>query len=339
MSEGGDKPRARLRRLTGIEVLATGSYVPEQIVTNEDLQRTLGFDPEWVVQRTGIRQRRHAPPDMATSDLAVRAARNAIDSAGVSVDDIDLLLVATFTPDLTCPSTACLVQDRLGIRAPACDMVAACAGFVYAMTTAMQYVATGCSELALVVGADCNSRVLNPQDQRTYPLFGDGAGAVLLRRGSPEQGLLAYELGADGAGVPLLHRRLGGTRQGPLAENITTPPDYLHMDGRAVFKWAIRLVSQSSTDVLRHAGLTVNDLDLAIFHQANIRIVDAAAEAMGLPREKLFVNLDRYGNTSGGSIPLALDEAVRQGRVKRGDRVLLCGFGAGLAWGTAVVKW
>lgn len=339
MTSGGEKPRSRLRRLTGVEVLATGSYVPEQIVTNDDLQRTHGFDPEWVWQRTGIRQRRYAPSDMATSDLAVRAGRNVIQRAGVSADDVDLLLVATFTPDLTCPATACLVQDQLGMCAPACDIVAACSGFVYALATAAQFVAAGTSELALVIGADCNTRILDPHDQRTYPLFGDGAGAVLLRRGGAEQGLLAYELGSDGAGAPLLQRSLGGTRTRPVGQPIATPPEFLHMDGRAVFKWAIRLVAASVTDVLRHAGLAVADVDLAIFHQANIRIIDAAAETLDIPKERLFVNLDRYGNTSGGSIPLALDEAVAQGRLRRGDRVLVCGFGAGLAWGTAVLQW
>jgi 3-oxoacyl-[acyl-carrier-protein] synthase-3 len=323
----------------GVEVLATGSFAPEQVITNEDLQRSHGFDPEWVVQRTGIRERRHAPPEMATSDLAVGAARNVMTKAGVKPEDIDLLLVGTFTPDMSCPSTACMVQNRLGITAPAVDLQAACAGFMYALVTGMQYVATGSSELALVIGADCNSRILNPKDQRTYPLFGDGAGAVLLKRGTSEQGLQAYMLGADGSGAPLLERPMGGTRKPYTCIPSDADLQYLHMDGRAVFKWAIHVVNDSTTSVLQHAGLSVNQLDLVVLHQANIRIINAAAEALAIAPEKLMINLDRYGNTSGGSIPLALDEAVTAGRVRRGDRVLLCGFGAGLAWGTAVLRW
>jgi 3-oxoacyl-[acyl-carrier-protein] synthase-3 len=332
-------PRSPLRHLLGVQVLSTGSYVPDPVVTNEDLQASLGFDSEWVFQRTGIRERRHAPPEMATSDLAIRAARRAIERAGVSVDDIDLVLVGTFTPDMSFPSSACLVQDQLGIRAPAVDLQAACAGFMYALVTGMQFVATGCSRLALVIGADCNSRVLNPKDQRTYPLFGDGAGAVLLAPGSQEQGLLAYTLGADGAGAALLRRPMGGSRMPFGCDHLEQGLQYLQMDGRAVFKWAIRLLEESTRDVLAHAKLSAEQLDLIVLHQANIRIIDAAATALHLDREKLVVNLDRFGNTSAGSVPLALDEAFEQGRIKRGDRILLSGFGAGLAWGTAVLTW
>jgi 3-oxoacyl-[acyl-carrier-protein] synthase-3 len=328
-----------LRSLPGIRIVSTGSYVPECVVTNEDLHQRLGFDPDWIVQRTGIRERRHAPPEMATSDLAVAAAQQAIERAGVSPADIDLVIVGTFTPDMPFPSTACQVQDRLGIWAPAVDLQAACAGFMYALVTGAQYVASGSSKLALVVGADCNSRILNPKDQRTYPLFGDGAGAVLLARGRADQGLISYTLGADGSGGSLLQRPLGGSRVPLAADQLDAGGQYLQMDGRAVFKWAIRLVDDSIRDVLEHGGVRVDQVDLAILHQANIRIVHAAADALKLDRKRLVVNLDRYGNTSAGSIPLALDEAVVAGRVRPGDRIVLCGFGAGLAWGTALLRW
>jgi 3-oxoacyl-[acyl-carrier-protein] synthase III len=330
---------APMRSLTGVRIVSTGSYVPDPIVTNDELHARFGFDPKWVYQRTGIRERRHAPPEMATSDLAVQAAQQAMERAGVSPADIDLVLVGTFTPDMSFPSTACLVQDRLGICAPAVDLQAACAGFMYALVTGMQFVATGCSKLALVIGADCNSRILNPADQRTYPLFGDGAGAVLLARGEPEQGLVSYTLGADGSGGPLLQRPMGGSKLPFACEHLDQGAQYLQMDGRAVFKWAIRLVDDSIRDVLQHAQMTVDQLDVVVLHQANIRIINAAADALKLSRKKLVLNLDRYGNTSAGSIPLALDEAVVDGRIKAGDHVLLCGFGAGLAWGTALVRW
>lgn len=330
---------APLRRLTGVQIVATGSYVPDPVVTNEDLQKRLGFDAGWVVQRTGIRERREAPPEMATSDLAVRAARNALERAGVTPADVDLLLLGTFTPDMPFPATACLVQDQLGIRAPAVDLQAACAGFMYALITAAQFVSTGCSQLALVIGADCNSRILNPKDQRTYPLFGDGAGAVLLTRGEADQGLVSYTLGADGSGGPLLCRPMSGSRQPIEARLLDEGLQYLQMDGQSVFRWAVRLLDESITDVLAAADMKPADIDLAVLHQANLRIIYAATDVLGISRNRVMVDLDRYGNTSAGSIPLALDHAIDQGRIRRGDRLLLSGFGAGLAWGTAVWRW
>lgn len=330
---------APLRSLMGVQIAATGSYVPEIVVTNEDLQARLGFDPAWIEQRSGIHQRRHAPAGMATSDLAVIAAQRALDRLGARPADVDLLLVGTFTPDMSFPSTACLVQDRLGLRCGAVDLQAACAGFLYALLTGAQFVAAGTSRLALVIGADCNSRIVNPRDVRTYPLFGDGAGAVLLAPGEPDQGLLAYCLGSDGSGGPMLQRRSGGSRLPFQPEHVEHGWQYMEMDGRAVFKWAVRLLEQSVDDVLRHAGLRADQLSLIALHQANKRIIDAAAESLGLDPQRVLVNLDRYGNTSGGSVPLALDEAWEAGRIHRGDNLLLSGFGAGLAWGTAIWKW
>jgi len=331
--------RAPLRSLTGVQIVATGSYVPECVVTNEELHRRYGFDPSWIVQRTGIRERRQAPPEMATSDLALHASRQCLERAGAKPSDVDLVLVGTFTPDMSFPATACLVQDQLGIRAPAVDLQAACAGFMYALVIGAQFVATGCSKLALIIGADCNSRILNPRDQRTYPLFGDGAGAVLLAAGSPEQGLVSYVLGSDGSGGDLLCRRMGGSRTPFSREGFESDGQYLQMDGQAVFKWAVRLLDESITAVLNESNLAPGDIDLVVLHQANVRIVYAATDVLGIDRKKVFLNLDRYGNTSAGSVPLALDEAYQQGRIRRGDRILLSGFGAGLAWGTAVLRW
>ncbi len=330
--------RSPLRKLLGVKIIATGSFVPEQIVRNEDLAK-LGYDADWIRQRTGILERRHAPPEMATSDMAIEASKRVMESAGVTAADIDLLLLGTFTPDMPMPATACIVQDRLGIVAPAMDVQAACAGFVYAMITAMQFVKTGCSQMALVIGADMNSRVCNPADKKTYPLFGDGAGAVLLAAGDEDQGVVSYTLGADGSGAEMLCRPMGGSRLPPSAEAMRDNLHFLRMDGRPVFKWAIRLLHDTITDVLNHAGVTIDEIDAVIFHQANKRIIEAAADDLNIPDEKLIINVTRYGNTSAASIPLALDEANEKGLLKRGGYVLLSGFGAGLAWGTTLLRW
>ena len=329
---------APLRRLTGVQIVATGGYVPENVVRNEDLA-ALGCDPEWIIQRTGIRERRHAPPEMATSDMAIVAAERAMSQAGVTAGDIDLVVLGTFTPDWPVPATACQVQTKLGINAPAMDVQAACAGFIYALITGMQFVATGCSRLALVIGSDTNSRVVDPADKKIYPLFGDGAGAVLLSAGSPEQGMLAYTMGSEGSGADLLYTPMGGSRMRPCAAGFEARQHYLKMDGRPVFKWAVRLLAQSMREVLAAARLSLDDIALVVLHQANVRIIDAAVEELGVPPEKLLMQIDRYGNTSAGSIPLLLDEANRDGRLRRGDHVLVSGFGAGLAWGTGVLRW
>lgn len=327
-----------MRRLTGVQIVGTGGYVPDRVVRNEDLA-SLGCDPEWIIKRTGIRERRHAPPDMATSDMAIIAAERAMAQAGVKASDIDLIVLGTFTPDWTIPATACQVQAKLGINAPAMDVQAACAGFIYALITGMQFVGAGTSKLALIIGSDTNSRIVDPEDKKIYPLFGDGAGAVLLAPGSPEQGMLAYTLGSEGTGLDLLYCPMGGVRMRPCAEMIDQRQHYLKMDGRPVFKWAVRLIAQSTREVLEAAKLTANDLQLVALHQANVRIIDAAVEDLKLPRERVLMQLDRYGNTSAGSIPLVLDEANRSGRIRRGDHVLISGFGAGLAWGTGIFRW
>ena len=329
----------RTQTLLGIQIAGTGSYVPDTVVTNEDLAARHGCDPEWIVQRSGVRERRHAAPDQATSDLAAEAGYRAIRDAGIDASDVDLLVVGTFTPDHFTPSTACLVQDKLQLDVPAFDVSAACSGFMYAMATAGQFVRTGNAQNALVIGADTNSRIVDPGEQKTFPLFGDGAGAVLLTAGEAHQGLMCYQMGADGSGGPLLETPAGGSRQPLTAEAIARGDQYLKMDGRSVFKWAVRSVADTIDLVLSNSGLTADDISLLVLHQANIRIIEAAMRHLGIPAEKVFTNLDKYGNTSGASVPLALDEAVREGRINRGDVVLMSGFGAGLTWGTGLFRW
>ena len=332
-------PHPRTHTLLGVQMVATGGYVPQRVVTNRDLEQQFGIDPGWVEQRTGILERRYVADGEATSHMCVEAARKAMRSARVSAEDVDLIVVGTFTPDYTCPSTACLVQDALGILAPAIEVQAACSGFLYALVTAAQYVATGNSRMALVLGADTNSRIVNPNDKKIAPLFGDGAGAVLLTAGDPHQGLLCYQLGSDGSGAGLLDRPAGGSLNPCTEEDVKAGRHFMRMDGRSIFKWAVRALTDTIDLVLGKTGMSARDVSLFFVHQANMRIIDYAMEQLGIPPEKLVNNLQKYGNTSGASIPLALDEAFREGRIQRGDTILLSGFGAGLTWGTGLFRW
>jgi 3-oxoacyl-[acyl-carrier-protein] synthase-3 len=347
--EGNHRPRnpeaetltpkqSRMGRLMGVRVVGIGSSVPEKRIRNDDLV-ALGCDADWILQRTGIVERRHAATCTATSDLAVDAARRCIEAAKIDPGEIDLVLLGTYTPDMLMPATASLVQDRLGLTAPAFDLQAACASFVFSLITGMQFVASGCNRMVLVIGADCNSRILNPADRQTYPLFGDGAGAVLLAPGSKAQGVLSYAVGSDGSGVGLLCRPMGGSRLPFSAADADEDRHFLRMDGRPVFKWAIRVLRDTVSEVLRASGLTLDDVDLMIFHQANMRIINAAVEDLGIAPDKVFNNVDRFGNTSSASIPLALDEAYQQGLIRPGNHILFSGFGAGLAWGTVLMRW
>ncbi|MCA9040421.1 MAG: ketoacyl-ACP synthase III [Planctomycetaceae bacterium] len=329
----------RTNQLLGVQIAGTGSYVPDRVVTNEELEETRGFEPGWIEQRSGIKERRYVAPGQATSDMCIHAARRAMADAGVTAEEVDLVLVGTFTPDYITPSTACLVQDALGIDAPAVDLSAACSGFMYALVTGSQYIATGNSRCALILGADTNSVLVNPNDQRTAPLFGDGAGAVILKPGSKEQGLSCYQLGSDGGGKESLYVPAGGSASRIDQRQLEEMSQYLLMDGRTVFKWAIQALTGTVDLVLRKQGLTTEDITLFIAHQANSRIISKATETLGIPSEKVFMNMHKYGNTSGGSIPIALDEARREGRFKPGDTLLLSGFGAGLSWGTALLRW
>jgi 3-oxoacyl-[acyl-carrier-protein] synthase-3 len=323
----------------GVRIVGSGSYVPDAVVTNDHLHAKFGFDSDWIVKRTGILERRHALPHQATSDLCHEASVRCIANAGVDPRDIDLLVLATFTPDMSFPSTACLVQDRLRLTCASIEVEAACAGFMYALITGAAYVVSGASDMALIVGGDCNSRILNPDDIKTYPLFGDGAGAVILTRGRPDQGLISFSLGSDGGGGDLLSRPACGSRLPPKPGLLEEGLHYMYMDGRAVFRWAVSILCDTIQDVLRASNLTPDDIDLYIPHQANIRIINAAVDVLRISRARVFNNLDRYGNTSAGSIPLALDEAIAAGRLEEGQLAVLSGFGAGLAWGTAVMRW
>lgn len=330
--------RSPLSTLTGVQILATGSYAPQRVVPNEELAE-LGVDPEWIIQRTGIRERRFAAPGESTSDMAYEASLRCLSAAGASVKDIDMIIVGTMTPDHGTPSSACNLQNRLGARAPAMDINAACSGFMYGLVTGMQFIKNGCAQRILVVGADVMSSVINPHDKVTYPLFGDGAGAVLIGPGSDQQGFLSYTLGAEGDAGEFLSQPAGGSREPLTQEAFAQGRHFVRMDGRAVFKWAIRVVGDAVSDVLRYAELTVDDVDLAVLHQANQRILDAATSDLGIPSDRVVMNLDRYGNTTGGTIPLALDEAMQEGRIQPGQHVLMCGFGSGLTWGTGIFRW
>ena len=311
-------------------ILGTGSFVPPKVVTNDDLAARMDTSDEWIASRTGIRARHVVEPGVLTSDLAVAAARNALADAGLEASDLDLIIVASSTPDYpgSVPSTATVVQTSLGaVSAPAFDLGAVCSGFAYALHVAAQMVATGANSRVLVIGAETFSRVLNWDDRATAVLFGDGAGAVIVGEVS-EGGYLGGVLGADGAGGALLCI----TRSGEC-------PGTIYQNGREVYKFAVQIMGEVALKAVESAGLTVADIDLLIPHQANIRIIEKAAERMGLPREKIVVNLDRYGNTSAASIPLALDEAARAGRLQPGSLLVLVGFGAGLTWGANVIRW
>ena len=339
MSNGPVQVAPRTRTLTGVQILGTGSYVPENVVSNFDLRETHGFDPEWIVNRTGILERRFALPHQATSDLCIPAAVRCLKAAGCDPSEVDLLVIATYTPDMAFPSTGNLVQDRLKLTCPAFDVQAACAGFVFALVTAAQFVATGTSRRALVIGGDCNSRITNPADQKSFPLFGDGAGAVLLGPGTPRQGMLAYQLGSDGSGGDLLSRPACGSRIPPTADVLDQGLHYLTMDGRAVFKWAVRILADSTLDVLAEAEQSIESIRWFVPHQANVRIIHAASDVLGFHRDVVFKNLEKYGNTSAASIPIALDELMRDGLIEPDDLVLTSGFGAGLNWGTVLWRW
>lgn len=326
--------------LIPVGIIGTGSYVPEQIVTNKDLEQIVDTNDEWIVTRTGISERRKAESHIATSDMSVLAAQKAMEAAGIKPEEIDLIIVATITPDMILPSTACLIQEKLGAtKASAFDLSAACTGFIYGLSVASQFIVTGMYKYVLVVGAETLSRILNPADRNTLILFGDGAGAAVLGPVEEGTGFLSFELGSDGSGAQLLYQEAGGSRVPASIESVEQGKHYLTMLGNDVFKFAVRIMGEASLKALAKAGLTKEDVDYLIPHQANIRIVDAAVKRLALPTEKVFVNLDKYGNMSGASIPVALDEAVRNNKINKGDTVVLVGFGAGLTWGSCVLSW
>ena len=329
--------------IPGIKILGAGSSAGSKLVLNEDLAAA-GYDAEWIFQRTGIKSRYHAVEGEATSDMAIRAAEKCLKAAGVAASEVDLIIVATVSPDHIIPSTACIVQAHLGCNASAFDLNAACSGFIYGMAMASQSVRTGCCRNALVIGAETLTMHMNPEDKKTYPLFGDGAGAVLISADpNPDKtkasGILSYRLASEGKLGDALKTSAGGSRK-PLSQKVLDNGEhYLSMDGRTVFKWAVRLIPEIVDEMLGRASMQLSDIDLFIPHQANIRIIDAAVETLGIDPEKVFVNLDRYGNTSAASIPIAIAEAVEQGRIHPGSNVLMVGFGAGLTWGSCLFRW
>ncbi len=329
-------------QILGIKIVATGLGVPQHSVGNDDLNIP-GCDSEWIVQRTGILSRFHASENQSASDLAGEAAERCLLKAGVSATELDLIIVATMTPDHFTPSTSCILQARLGARCPAFDMNAACSGFMYALVVASQFIKTGCYQKILVVGAEKMSMVVDNQDPKTFPLFGDGAGAILItsdsRTGSAAGGLLGFKLASEGELGGTLIVPACGSRMPVSQEVLQRRDQFLKMEGRTVFKWAVRVIPDVVQLLLDQSQLNLEDIDLFIFHQANRRIIDAAVETIGCSPDRVFVNLDRYGNTSAASIPISLHEAVEQGRIKPGSNVLLAGFGAGLTWGGCIFRW
>jgi 3-oxoacyl-[acyl-carrier-protein] synthase-3 len=326
--------------LHSVGIVGTGSYTPEKVLTNADLEKIVDTNNEWIVSRTGIKQRHIADPDTPVSELCYLAALKALEDAKVAPEEVDLVIVATVTPDYAFPSTAGLVADRLGAKnAAAFDLSAACTGFLYGINTGAQFVATGMYRTILVIGAETLSKILNWEDRSTCVLFGDGAGAAVLQPVEEGYGFKSYELGADGGGGHLLAMLGGGSKNPATIETVQNKMHTITMAGSEVFKFAVRIMGETALKVVEKAGLQKEDIDLFIPHQANLRIIDASVKRLGLDSEKVFVNLDRYGNMSGASIPVALDEASRGGRLKYGDNLLMVGFGAGLTWGGAVLKW
>jgi 3-oxoacyl-[acyl-carrier-protein] synthase-3 len=330
-----------VRRLRRVKVAGLSTYVPPKVLTNADLEKLVDTNNEWILQRTGIRERHIVEPGVATSDLAAEAARGALEQAGVTPDDIGFIVVGTTTPDTIFPSTACMLQSKIGAsNAWGFDLGAACSGFTYALTTGMQMVATGAHDHALVVGADVMSSIIDYRDRTTCVLFGDGAGAVVLSPADDEEPAIidfAHEI--DGSGGPALGMPAGGSRMPASHETVDQRLHYVKQDGQAVFKFAVRKTEEISRRLLERNGLEASELDLFVSHQANRRIITAATERLGLPDSKVIINLEMYGNTTAATIPLALADAVREQRVKRGDLVLLASVGAGFTVGAVLLKW
>ena len=316
-----------------VTITGLGAHAPERVITNDELAQMVETSDEWIVERTGIRERRIAADSEALSDLSLPAARQALEQAGVDAADVDLLVVATVTPDMMFPSTSAILADQLGAKdAAAYDLSAGCTGFMYAVAQAYGMVAAGLSRRALVIGGDVLSRILDWTDRSTVVLFGDGAGAVVLEP-AEDAGFLAFELGADGSGGEHLWLPGSGSR------NFDEPDRLVKMNGREVFKFATRVLVQSAEAVLERCGTSIEEVDVYVPHQANVRIIDHATKKLGIPSDRVVINVDRYGNTSSGSIPLALADAQADGRLREGSLVLMTGMGAGLTWGSALMRW
>ncbi|MBD0380394.1 ketoacyl-ACP synthase III [Paenibacillus sp. WST5] len=323
-----------------VGVLGTGKYVPDRILTNQELETMVDTNDEWIVTRTGIRERRIVAEGQATSDLCYEAAQIALANAGITAEQLDLIIVATITPDMAFPSTACVLQEKLGAKQSAAfDLSAACSGFVYGLANAANFIATGTYKYALVIGADCLSKITDYTDRNTCILFGDGAGAVVIGEVPEGRGFKSFELGADGTGGPLLKIEGGGSRNPASQSSIDQRMHYIYMAGAEVFKFAVRIMGNAADEALRKAGWDKGDIDLLVPHQANMRIIQASLNRLEMTEDKCMINLDRYGNMSAASIPVALAEAEEQGRLREGDRLVLVGFGGGLTWGASALVW
>jgi 3-oxoacyl-[acyl-carrier-protein] synthase-3 len=330
-------PRPEVR---GAAIAGTGMYVPDRRLTNQDFERMVDTSDEWIRERTGIVERRIAAPEQASSDLALEAAKRALHMARLRPEDLDQIIIATTTPDRYLPSCACTVQQKLGARrAAAYDLFAACSGFVFGLGLGRSVIASGMAETVLLVGVETLTRIVDYSDRNTCVLFGDGAGAVILRPCDANDGILAVEMHSDGDLGDVLEIAAGGSRLPASAETVRDHKHFISMRGKKLFPFAVRSMEESLRAALETAGLTPADLDLVIPHQANLRIIDALRERMDLPQEKVVANIERYGNTSSASIPISLDEVVQAGRLKPGDRVGLCAFGGGATWGASVVRW
>jgi 3-oxoacyl-[acyl-carrier-protein] synthase-3 len=341
MSPKFNNPRAkhnfqgRTCSITGV-----GSYVPAKILTNADLEKMVETSDEWIITRTGIKQRRLAAKDEFTSDMAAHAAQRAMKKAGVTADQIDLIIVATITPDMPFPATACIVQQKIGARrAAAFDLEAACSGFIYGLEVGQQFIMSRTYDTVLVIGAEKLSSIVDWTDRNTCVLFGDGAGAAVLQSRPNSHGLLTAVMGADGSKGSLLHMPGGGSRCPASADSVAAKLHYLRMDGRETFKNAVQAMYHAAQEALRRCELDISKIKCVIPHQANRRIIDAVGKRLGATPEQWFINLDRYGNTSAASVAIALDEAVSSGKIQRGDLILMMVFGAGLTWGAAVIEW
>ncbi|NBQ24027.1 MAG: ketoacyl-ACP synthase III [Verrucomicrobia bacterium] len=334
-------PRAALN-LKGrtCSIVSVGSYVPDRCMTNADLEKLVDTTDEWITTRTGIRERRIAAEDQFTSDLAAEAATKALKKANISAESIDLIIVATITPDMPFPSTACLVQQKIGAtRAAAFDLEAACSGFIYALEVAQQFIMSRTYDTVLVIGAEKLSSIVDWQDRNTCVLFGDGAGAVVLQNRPESHGLLTACMGADGGKASLLSMPGGGSRHPATAQSLQDRLHFLRMDGKETFKSAVTAMHRAAKEALARCQIEISQIKCVIPHQANLRIMSAVADRLGAQEHQLFINVDKFGNTSAASVAIALDQAVEQGRIERGDLVLLVVFGAGLTWGAAVIEW
>ena len=323
-----------------VGIIGLGSYVPQRIMTNKELEQRMDTSDQWIVERTGIHERRVAAENESTSDLATKAGQKALEDAKLSAADIDLIIVATASPDMVFPATACVVQENIkAVNAAAFDISAVCSGFLYAMITGSQFIKTGMYRKVLVIGAETLSRFTDWSDRNTGMLFGDGAGAAVLGETPEGYGILGVDLGADGGGAELLKIPAGGSRHPATNETILQKKHFIHMSGNEVFKFAVKVMGETTLKALKNANLTASDITYLVPHQANIRIIQSAAKRLGMPMEKVVVNINKYGNTSAASIPIALDEAVKSGTIKSGDIVALAGFGGGLTWASSIMKW